>query len=283
MRIILTDWITERIFVQGGARQGYTISPLIHVLCIVMYWGFSQFDPPGFSEYLGTSSAWFRWPSAKISLYADDTALFLKDSRSLSSLLELIVLFEKGTGAKHNSSKTRATWFGVWKCCSKDPHAPSWVRKMISLSLLRKDLVVNVLGRGKLICLTRVLVLTAGWVLSRINRLKWPFICYSCMETVSRNTCFVKTQSGGLCPDNFDLRCKSLRFVVMTVPFYHVNILSGAGCLALDPNRPFREITLRLVADTELTSKKVYSKLLQSDSSAPILLCEWGSFVSPTF
>ena len=187
------------------------------------------------------------------------------------------------------------------ECCNKDLYALTWVRKMISLSLLRKDLVVNVLGRSKLIYLTKVLVLTIGWVLSRVNRLKWPFICYSCMETVSRNTSFVTTQSGGLCPDNFDLRCKSLRFVVMKVPFYYVNIFSGAGCLALDPNGPFRGITLRLVAffrfsfydsclsipfeiaDTELSSKKVYSKLLQSHSSAPILLCEWGSFVSPSF
>ena len=34
MRIILTNWITERIFLQGGARQGFTLSPLIHVLRI---------------------------------------------------------------------------------------------------------------------------------------------------------------------------------------------------------------------------------------------------------
>ena len=67
------------------------------------------------------------------------------------------------------------------------------------------------------------------------------------METVSRNMCYLKTQSGGLGFDNFDLRCKSLRFVGMastlgsrgTVPFSYVNILSGAGCLVLDPNGPF--------------------------------------------
>ena len=67
------------------------------------------------------------------------------------------------------------------------------------------------------------------------------------METVSRNTCFLKTQSGGLGLDNFDLRCKSLRLAGMastlgsrvTVPFSCVNILSGAGCLVLDPNGPF--------------------------------------------
>ena len=35
------------------------------------------------------------------------------------------------------------------------------------------------------------------------------------METVSRNTSFVKSQSGGPGLDNFDLRCKSLRLVAM--------------------------------------------------------------------
>ena len=111
----------------------------------------------------------------------------------------------------------------------------------------------------------------------------------------------MKTQYRVLCLEDFALRCKSLRLVVMTVSFYYVNILSGSGCLALDSKGPFRGISLRLVAffsssfydscssipfekaDTELSSKKVYSKLLQSDSSAPILSCQWASFVSTIF
>ena len=122
-------------------------------------------------------------------------------------------------------------WLGEWKVCNEEPHALTWVRQMKilgvvfgvvdtekdnwqpksnklekslslwksrSLSLLRKALVVKVLGRRKLIYLASALVFHA-WVLSRINRLKWPFIWNSCMETVSRNTCFLKTHSGGLC------------------------------------------------------------------------------------
>ena len=82
--------------------------------------------------------------------------------------------------------------------------------KSRSLCLLVKALVVNVLGLSKLIYLPRVLVLPA-WALSRVNRLIWPLIWNSRMETVSRNTCYLKTQSGGLGLHNFDLRCKSLR------------------------------------------------------------------------
>ena len=38
-----------------------------------------------------------------------------------------------------------------------------------------------------------------------------------------------------------------------------------------------------MIAGIELSSKKVYSKLLQSNSAAPILSHHWAPFVSPAF
>ena len=138
-------------------------------------------------------------------MHADDTTLLLKDSRSLTSLFELIDLFEKRTWAKLNRSKTEAMWLGGWKFCNDKPHGLTWVRnlgvvfgvvdteqdnwqpksnklekalnlwKSRSLSLLGKALVANVLGLSKLIYITRVLFLPA-WVPSSVNRLIWPFI-----------------------------------------------------------------------------------------------------------
>ena len=52
-------------------------------------------------------------------------------------------------------------------------------------------------------------------VLSHVNRPVWVIIWNSRMETVSRNTCFLKTQSDGLGLNNFDFGCKSLRLVGM--------------------------------------------------------------------
>ena len=60
------------------------------------------------------------------------------------------------------------------------------------------------------------------------------------METFSRNTCFVKTQNRVLCLDDFDLRCESLRLVVMTVPFYYVNIFVGRRLSRLGPKWAYR-------------------------------------------
>ena len=133
-------------------------------------------------------------------------------------------------------------WLEAWKFCNDEPHGLTWVRKMKILGVvfgvvdteqdnwqpkLKKlekslnlwksrslSLVVNVSGLSKLIYLARVVVLPS-WVFSCVNRLTWPFIWNSRMETVSRDACYLKTQSGGLGLDNFDLRCKALRVAGM--------------------------------------------------------------------
>ena len=149
-----------------------------------------------------------------------------------------------------------------------------------------KALVVNVFGLSKLIYLARVPVLPV-WVLSRVNWLIWPFICNSRMETVSRNTCYLKTQSGCLGLDNFDLRCKSLRLAgkasTLGSPsdssFFLCKYFVGGRLSRLRPEwtflrdnsarsafspSSFFDSCLRIlseIADTELSSKKVWKSL----------------------
>ena len=181
--------------------------------------------------------------------------------------------------------------------------------KSRSLSLFGKALVVNVLGLKKLIYLVRVLILPA-WVLSSVNWLIWPFIWNSRMETVSRNTCYLKTQSGGLGLDNLDLRCKSLRLVGMASTlgsprdscFFLCKYFVGRRLSRLRPEWAFLRDNSALsafspssfydsclsipseTADTELSSKKVYSKqLLQLNSAGPMLSHHWAPLVSPAF
>ena len=84
------------------------------MLCIEVFANFIQ-DSPKILEFLLLGSGDLQ---AKVRLYADDTTLLFKDSRLLASLLVLIVLFERGTGAKHNSSKTRTIWLWAWKFCN---------------------------------------------------------------------------------------------------------------------------------------------------------------------
>lgn len=89
-------------------RQGCPLSPLLYVLV---------------SEVLSTQIRkcreieGFRLPRAgglqfKISQYTDDTMNFLKTERSLFKLLEVVHKYEKGSGAKLNTAKTKAMWLG---------------------------------------------------------------------------------------------------------------------------------------------------------------------------
>ena len=50
----------------------------------------------------------------KVGQHADDTTAIVKNDRSLVSLFRAISLYEKGTGAKLNVSKTEPMWLGAW-------------------------------------------------------------------------------------------------------------------------------------------------------------------------
>ena len=132
MRIILNNWLTERISLERSVRQGDPFSPLLYVLCIEVLANLIR-GSPRIKGFLLPGSGGLQ---AKVRLYADDTTLLLKDSRSLASLFELIDLFEKGTGTKLNKSKTEAMWLGAWKFCNDEPHGLTWVRKMKILGIV---------------------------------------------------------------------------------------------------------------------------------------------------
>ena len=54
----------------------------------------------------------------------------MKDYRSLVNLFEQISVYEKGSGAKLNRSKTEAMWLGAWRNRTDEPLGLTWVRKM---------------------------------------------------------------------------------------------------------------------------------------------------------
>ena len=133
-------------------------------------------------------------------------------------------------------------WLGAWMSRADEPLGLTWVRKMKglgvvfgtvsceednwepkikklekslnlwrsrSLSLLGKDLIINTLGLSKLVYLAKVLILP-DWVLIRVNALIWRFIWGCKIETVSRNTCYLKILDGGINLINFKLKAQAL-------------------------------------------------------------------------
>ena len=199
---------------------------------------------------------------AKVRVYTDDTTVIIKNLASLQSLFSLISIYERGSGAKLNNSKTEAVWLGAWTSRTDEPLGLTWVHKMKilgvvfgttpveldnwqpkieklikalnlwkfrSLSFIGKALIVNVLGFSKFLYLGRVLPLPA-WVLARVNQLVWDFIWGSRIEPVSRNTCSLRSSVGGLSVCNLSLQCQALRLSLLVTTISNVDDSSFFLC-----------------------------------------------------
>ena len=239
MRIIINDRLSDEVPLRRGVRQGDPLSPLLYILCVEVL-----------ANLIRESNAvkGFLLPGAhgrytKVRQYADDTTTILKDYLSLVALFNLITIYEKGSGAKLNRSKTEAMWLGAWKERTDQPFGLTWVRKMKilgvifgtvptevdnwqpkinklekalnlwksrSLSFIGKGLIINVVGLSKFFYLARILIVPA-WVLARVNRIIWHFLWGTRIETVSRKTCCLPLKMGGLGICSLDLKCRALR------------------------------------------------------------------------
>ena len=121
-------------------------------------------------------------------MYADDTTCIVKSYRSLQCFFRMINVYEGGSGARLNVTKTKAMWLGAWRSRGDQPLGLKWVTKMKilgvvfgqdtetdnwrpkleklekhlnlwksrSLSLVGKSLIINVLGISKLLYLSAV-------------------------------------------------------------------------------------------------------------------------------
>ena len=61
-----------------------------------------------------------------ISQYADDTSLILTSDDAILAVFETYVLFEKGSGAKLDQSKSKGLRLGGWRGRSDPPVALDW-------------------------------------------------------------------------------------------------------------------------------------------------------------
>ena len=126
MRIILNGYLSGKIELKRGVRQGDPLSPLLYVLCVeVLASQIRSF--PFISGFLlpGAGDAHFR-----VRQYADHTTTFLKNISSLVQLFNLVSIYERGLGAKLNRSKTEAMWLGAWRSSVDEPLGLTWVKKM---------------------------------------------------------------------------------------------------------------------------------------------------------
>ena len=64
----------------------------------------------------------------KVSLYADDTTIFVRDLDSITHLLSLLDKFKDLSGLEINTKKTEGMWLGCWKNNTETPFGFLWPR-----------------------------------------------------------------------------------------------------------------------------------------------------------
>ena len=133
-------------------------------------------------------------------------------------------------------------WLGAWRKRTDTPFNLNWVHKMKllgiwfgdidtehdnwklkleklekclnlwklrSLSLVGKTLIINLLGASKLWHLAKIFRIPK-WVISEYNKLVWPFLWGSRIETVSRKNCYNSINNRGLNVIDFSLKGQAL-------------------------------------------------------------------------
>ena len=246
MQIMVNGWLSRKIDLQHGVRQGDSLSPMLYILCVEVLAANNNNNNNNFRNTPAIEG--FLLPGArgkcfKVGQYADDTTGFLKSLYSLRVLLDVISVYERGSGAKLNRSKSEAMWVGSWRACDDQPFGLTWVKKMkilgvffgvvdvqrdnwepklskldkmltfwksCSLSMVGKPLIINVLGISKLLYLARVLV-TPQWVIDRYNSLVFNFLWGSKIEPVARKTLHCSIDKGGLGIIDFEVKGRALR------------------------------------------------------------------------
>ena len=234
-KILVNGWLTTPVSLERRVRQGDPLLPLLYVITaeILAINIRANTNIKGFL-LRGANGTCF-----KLNQYADDTTFFIKDDISLRHLFQVINKYEKGTGTKLNIEKTKAMWLGAWRKRTDTPFNLNWVHKMKllgiwfgdtdtehdnwkpklekrlhlwklrSLSLVGKTLIINLLGASKFWHLPKIFRIPK-WVISEYNKLVWPFLWGSKIETVSRKNCYNSINNGELNVIDFSLKGQAL-------------------------------------------------------------------------
>ena len=115
--INVNGYLSPFFTLSRGVRQGCPLSPLLYVLVSEVLAANIRSNP----RIIGLSLPGAPVSFSPISQYADDTSLILCSDDSIVAALETYDLFEKGSGAKLNQSKSKGLWLGSWSGRSDPP------------------------------------------------------------------------------------------------------------------------------------------------------------------
>ena len=237
---VLNEGFASPFFnLERGVRQGCPLSGLLFVLGIELLHLAIIANPSIKGLSVGNEVI-------KITLYADDTTLLLKDVESVHSLLEMLELFKMCSGLEINKSKTEAMWLGSWRERTDTPFGFRWPTETIyvlgihfsynlnlcsyrnfesklnelekllnswkrrKLTFLGKINIVKYLGLSKLIFNASVLLIPEDFA-KRVDAVTFDFIWDGKPHQIKKTTLIGDREKGGLNMIQFTSMNKSLK------------------------------------------------------------------------
>ena len=224
---------------QRGVRQGCPLSGVLFVLGIELLSRCIKNHPT-------VNGIQVNKHELKISQYADDTTVFVRDLDSVTSLLRVLNEFKELSGLEINTTKTEAMWLGEWKDRTDEPFGFKWPKEPINalgvsfsynqecanrlnfgekifnlektlntwqrrnLTLYGKINIVKTLGISKLIYSASVLPVPDHYI-QEINKLIFNFIWAGKPPKIKRNTIIGEKKNGGLKMCDFKIVEKALK------------------------------------------------------------------------
>ena len=235
----VNGYLSSFFSLSRGVRQGCPLSPLLYVLVSEVLAVNIRANP----RIVGLSLPGLPAPLSPISQYADDTSIIVTSDDSIRAVFETFALFERGSGAKLNQSKSKGLWLGSWRGRQTPPVALEWSSEKLKVLGVfvgpgdlesanwrpRLDAVANVLsswrqrslsygGRALVInslALSRFwyvasLVPVPDWVYAELLKLVFSFFWGGKRDLVARAVVFQPPTAGGFSVVDPRLKVSSL-------------------------------------------------------------------------
>ena len=237
--VLNNGYASEFFSLERGVRQGCPLSGLLFVIGIEILAKTIKNDA-------GIKGIKVGEKEIKVSLYADDTTVFVRDLDSIAHLLSLLDKFKNLSGLEINTKKTEGMWLGCWKNNTETPFGFRWPRDPIktlgiffsydlnktnelnfvekiknlektlncwkrrNLTLYGKINIVKTFGLSKLIYNSSVLVVPVN-LIKEIEKLIFSFIWDGKPAKIKKSTIIGERKHGGLKMTDFNTMIKALK------------------------------------------------------------------------